>query len=94
MDFTELIGTPTSAITLIFASILVIERLINGGYLNFKIGKGENVSNINLGEKMDKLSIYYNHTTTELLEQIRDGVRDTNTKLEEFEKFGIKPRKE
>lgn len=39
--------------------------------------------------KMDKLLLHFNDETTELLTEIRDGIRGVDTKLSEFDKYGI-----
>lgn len=41
---------------------------------------------------MTGLAQHYNHDTTELLEDIRDGIRELIVKHEEYEKFGIPTR--
>lgn len=53
------------------------------------------------GKKLDLLTEHYNHETTVVLTEIKDKLgemhdclKKANNTLAEFEKFGIKPRKE
>lgn len=86
-SFTQVIGTPVSVLTLLAALLLVLERLISGGWLNLKIGKDKDVKKITneiLGSKMDVLSAHFNHETTDSLYGIELGLKEMRgTQLEQ-----------
>lgn len=42
--------------------------------------------------EMESLSAHYNHETTDLLKDIRDGIRQINAKHNEWDKYGINTR--
>lgn len=79
----------------------LLVQLVNlGGFLGMLMFLAYNIflktepKDSSLGEKMDTLSNYYNHETTDLLREIKDEVKKTNVTLSTWEKYGapqIKP---
>lgn len=59
-----------------------------------KQGGGGSVADqlLGLSEQMSTLSAHYNHDTTELLTQIRDGINKLTLIHENYETIGIKTR--
>lgn len=90
----QIIGAPINALTLLGVMVVVGERLITGGWLNFNVGKEDkNITNMQLGAKMDILSTHFNHETTALLEDISAKLSTIITKQDDMLINGVRTRK-
>ena len=90
-----IVGIGTALGTVIgTAAVLVLRDWRDGKSIFKKNGTAESVKAIKeMRDIQLQLQSHFNDETTVLLREIRDGVLKTNSKLEEFEKYGIPARK-
>lgn len=91
MDFAAIISNPISIAQLILIVVLVVERLITGGWLRLMVGK-KTSGNEQEENKIHVLEQHFNHETTAQYEIMIKSQEETLEILRRWDRDGLRIR--